>query len=147
MLLFKTEYLEIYYFEFESLVEARWLGFPKSAEYRKGLLAYLNILTHYDVKFWLEDYQLVTGIGKADKTWTRTSWVPVFSKLARAKIERMARIITAERFKDANSKNIAQPSLAAPFPVLYQEFQRYDLALCWLTGRFFLPNEKMGVAV
>ena len=147
MLLFKTEYLEIFYFKSECLVETRWIGFPTSEHYRKGLIAYLNIITNYEVKYWLEDYHLVTGINKSDKDWTQKMWAPTFGKIARTKIERMARVITSERFKAANLKNIAQASVAAPFPVLYQEFQSYDLALCWLTGKFFIPKDKMGIAV
>jgi hypothetical protein len=147
MLLFKSDYLEIYYFKAESLVESRWIGFPTSAEYRKGLISYLNIITHYEVKYWLEDYHLVTGIHKCDKEWSQKVWAPKFSKIACTKIERMARVITAKRYKEVNLKNIAQTSVAAPFPVLYQEFQNHDLALCWLTGKFFLLNESLGIAV
>src|SRR5688572_14057278 len=132
MLLFKTDYLEIYYFKAECLVEARWIGFPKSAEYRKGLISYLNIITNYEVKYWLEDFHLVPGINKSDKEWTNKVWAPKFSKIARTKIERMARVITSKRYRDVNLKNIAQVSMATPLPVLYQEFQRHDLALCWL---------------
>ena len=147
MLLFKSEHLEIYYFKSEYLVEARWIGFPTSKEYRKGLVSYLNVIANYDVRYWLEDYHLVTGINTEDKDWTQKVWAPKFSKIARTKIERMARVITSKRFRDVNLKNIAQVSTAAPFPVLYQEFQNYDLALCWLTGRFFIPNENIGMAV
>lgn len=147
MLLYKTEHLEIYYFKSECLVEARWIGSPSSDEYRKGLISYLNIITNFDVRYWLEDFQLVTRINKEDKDWTKNVWAPKFSEIARAKIERMARIITPERFKEVNLKNIAQASTAAPFPVLYQEFQSYNLALCWLTGKFFIQNETMSIAV
>ena len=147
MLLFKTDYLEIYYFKSECLVEARWFGFPPSEEYRRGLISYLNIIANYEVKYWLEDFHLVTGINKEDKAWAQKVWAPKFSKIACPKIERMARVITTKRFREANLKNIAQASLAAPFPVLYQEFQSHDLALCWLIGNFFVLNENMGMAV
>jgi len=147
MLLYKTEYLEIYYFKAEYLVEARWIGFPPSKEYRKGLSSYLNIIANYEVKFWLEDFHLVTGINKEDKAWSLKVWAPKFSKIAQTKIERMARLITSERFRNVNSKNIAQVSTAPQFPVLYQEFQRHDLAVCWLTGKFFISNEILGIAV
>src|SRR5688572_20379766 len=105
MLLFKTEHLEIYFFKSEGLVEARWLGFPDSADYRNGLMAYLKIIASYNVKFWLEDFQLVTGISKEDKAWTKEVWAPKFSKIAITKIARMARIITSKRFREANLKN------------------------------------------
>ena len=147
MLLFETEHLEIYYFKSECLVEARWIGFPTSEEYRKGLTSYLNIIANYDVKYWLEDFHMVPGINKEDSDWTKIVWLPTFSTIACTKIERMARVITSKRFRDANSKNIAQIATEKPFPFLNQEFQSYNLALCWLTGKFFLINENMGIAV
>lgn len=147
MMLLKTDHLEIFYFKSECLVEARWFGSPTSEEYRQGLTSYLNIITNYEVKYWLDDYQMVTGIDKDASEWAKKKWLPEFNKIACLKLERMARVITSKRFKEANSKNITQVPTATSFPFLNQEFQNYNLAFCWLTGKFFIIDENIGIAV
>ena len=102
MILFKTDYLEISYAETERMVRSRWSGFVSIEEYRKGLVACLNIISNYEVKYWLEDYQSASGMNCLAGTWAEETWLPKFMAIAGDKLERIAKVMPAETIRKGN---------------------------------------------
>ena len=131
MLFYKSEYLEIYYYQEQKLVETRWLAFAPSKDYREGLSHYLEVMRRHEAKLWLGDYRLARVIRLEDQQWAAQEWFPAFLPLT-AGIERMARVQSLDVFNQVSSDNMKEKIDINGLPFLFSEFRHYDDAKGWL---------------
>lgn len=131
MLFYKSDHLEIYYYQERKLVETRWLAFAPSKDYREGLDHYLDMIRRQEVRLWLGDYRLARVIRLEDQQWAAREWFPAFLPLA-AGIERMARVQSVDVLNQISSDNMKDKIDIDGLPFLFSEFRHYEDAKAWL---------------
>lgn len=131
MVIYKTDYIKIFYHEQEKLVETVWQDFAASKNYRSALEQYIEVIKAHDVKRWLGDYRLARVVRPVDQQWTVTEWAPIFLPLATG-IDKMARVKSIDVAAQISSDNMRQEYDTSRFPFQFRDFDDYDKAKAWL---------------
>ncbi len=128
---YKSSCLTIYYQPDKKMARSQWYGFATSVDYRKGLLAYLDVMKRYDVRLWLGDYKQARVIRQKDQVWTKQEWYPQLISVAQ-KIKKFARIQSTDIFHRIGIENMLAMTPAQPLPFTVKEFSGIDEAQAWL---------------
>ncbi|MER2999248.1 hypothetical protein [Pontibacter populi] len=131
MLFYKSEFVEIYYYPEDKMVETRWLGFASSSGYRDGLEHYLEVARKHEIKLWLGDYRLARVVRMDDQEWAAKEWFPKFLPVATG-IEKMARVQSDDVFSQMSSDSMKEKLDISGLPFLFSEFKNYENARAWL---------------
>jgi hypothetical protein len=133
MIIYKTDFLTIAYYESDKLIEATWQTYAAGEDYRAGLLQYVEALRNYDVKCWLGDYRQARVVRLADQQWTREEWAPLFFPLS-SQLDKMARVKSIDVAARISSENMFQDLDLNALPFTFMEFEDYGKARHWVLG-------------
>ena len=125
---FNQEYTQIFYNEDKKLGRAVWNGFLNSNEFRTASNACLDLITDYQLLYWLADNRKMKAIRQHDQEWFIQHIVP---RLAKSSLRKMATLVSEDIF---NQMAVESLELKANDLVSFDNyhFKSEAKALTWL---------------
>lgn len=134
---YESEFVKISFDEAQHLGVAEWNGFLSSKDYRENAVRCLELIEHYELKFWLGDNRKMKAIRQADQQWTVEVMVP---RLLASSMRRMANLVSEDIFnKMAVEQMIKRVSPLNNLQI--RDFESEAAAMAWLK----MPEKDIAV--